>query len=114
MEEGATPSNAYDLLKEASEFPISGLRVEKYQVISTREANLDYLSDSDIECLDQIIDIYGKMPNWYRRRDAHDAAWEKAWNNRGDKRSASIPIESIAELLSEPEDIINYLSNSDT
>ena len=114
MEEGATPSNAYDLLKEASEFPIAGLRVEKYQVISTREANLDYLSDSDIECLDQIIDIYGKMPNWYRRRDAHDAAWEKAWNNRGDKRSASIPIESIAELLSEPEDIINYLSNSDT
>lgn len=114
MKEGATPSSAYDLLKEASEAPITGLRVDGIQVIALREANLDYLSESDIESLNQIISIYGKAPNWFRRRDAHDEAWQKAWDKRGNKGSARIPVESIAELLSDSEDIIKHLSNSDT
>jgi uncharacterized phage-associated protein len=114
MGEGATPSNAYDLLKEATQSPISGLQVKGVQVIALREANLDYLSESDIECLDQIISIYGKVPNWARAKDAHDAAWQKAWDNRGAKRSVKIPVEGIAELLADSGDIINHLHNSDT
>jgi len=114
MKEGSTPSNAYDLLKEASTKPIDELQVKGIQVAALRNADLEYLSESDIECLNQIIDVWGKAPNWSRRDAAHDDAWKKAWEKRGSKHSVKIPVESIAELLTDSDDLINYLSNSDT
>jgi uncharacterized phage-associated protein len=111
MEQGATPSNAYDLLKKATERPSSGIEVKGFQIIPLREPNLDYLSKSDIECLDQIIDMYGKVPNWRRADDAHDNAWKKSWDKRGNKKSVEIPIESIAEVLANSDELIDHLSN---
>jgi len=113
MKAGATPSNVYDLLKEVAQKPIHELRVEGNQVIALRDANLDYLSESDIECLEQIISVWGKVPNWSRRVAAHDDAWKKAWDNRSGKGSVRIPVESIAELFDDSEDLISYLSKSD-
>lgn len=113
MKEGPTPSYAYNLLKRATEIPTHELKVEGYKVIALRKPDLDYLSESDIECLDQIIDVYGKVPNWFRRRDTHDGAWRKAWRSRGRKRSAPMPIESIAEFLADSDDLVDYLSNCD-
>lgn len=112
MDGGATPSNAYDLLKEIAQKPTSQLSVDGNNVIPLRDANLDYLSESDIECLDQVIAIYGKMPKWKRGEDAHDVAWGKAWRGRGTKRSAWIPVQSIAESLDDSGDLIGYLKNS--
>lgn len=114
LENGATPSNAYDLLKEASHNSIDGLELKGNMVIATRESNLEYLSQSDIECLNQIINIWGNVPNWVRKQAAHDDAWKQAWEHRGNKGSVKMPIESIAELLDDSGDIINYLSNSDS
>ena len=113
LEEGATPSNAYDLLKEAAQASVNGLKVEGNQVIAVRNPDLDNLSESDIECLDQIIDTYGGVPNWRRAEDAHDEAWREAWNKRGNKQSVKIPVENIAKLLADSNDLINYLSNRD-
>lgn len=113
MKAGATPSNAYDLLKQVAQEPTSELKVEGIQVIALREADLDYLSKSDVECLDQIVSKYGKVTNWVRRRYAHDDAWGKAWGQRGTKKSVKIPVESIAEMLTDSDDLINYLSDSD-
>ncbi len=114
MKEGSTPSNAYDLLKEVAELPIDELKVEGTQVIPLRSPDLDRLSESDIECLEQIISIYGNVPNWHRARDAHDDAWQKAWDKRGDKGSVRMPIESIVELLADSADLADYLSNHGT
>jgi uncharacterized phage-associated protein len=114
MEEGSTPSNAYNLLKEVAQTPTSELRVEGNQVTALRDASLDYLSKSDIECLDQIIGVWGKVPNWSRRVAAHDDAWKQAWDKRGDRGSVKIPVESIAELLADSDDLVNYLSHSDS
>jgi uncharacterized phage-associated protein len=113
MRQGATPSNAYDLLKKAAEMPINGLKVENNQVIALREPDLDCLSESDIECLDEIISKYGKRSNLDRRRAAHDEAYQKTWNNRGDKQSARISIEVIAESLPDSADLVSYLSGRD-
>jgi uncharacterized phage-associated protein len=114
MEEGATPSGAYDLLKDAAQTPNSEIRIEGNNIIPLREPNLDYLSESDVECLDQIINVYGKVPNWRRAIDAHDDAWKKSWDKRGNSKSVRIPIESIAELLADSDDLIDYLSNRGT
>ena len=110
MEQGATPSKSYDLLKEVTEEYGGDLRVDGNVVVALRDANLDYLSESDIECLDQTIAIYdGKPQKMYR--DAHDDAWEKAWETREKKRSAQIPVKSIAKTLANSKDLIDYLTN---
>jgi len=112
MENGATPSNTYDLLKEIINNPLEDLMINGYQVVALREPNLNRLSKSDIECLDQVIDVWGNVPNWLRKTEAHDSAWEKAWKKRGDKGSISIPVESIAALFDDSDELIDYLSNS--
>lgn len=107
MKAGATPSNAYDLLKEASIAPVNGIIVQGNRVIPLREPDLDYLSQSDIECLEQIINT----PHWRMIRDSHDDAWRESWDNRGNKGSGKIPVENIAKLFVNSSDLINYLSN---
>lgn len=111
MKEGPIPSNVYDLLKQVAKAPVYGIKVEGNQVIPLRNPDLDCLSESDIECLDQIISVYGKVPNWLRSKDAHDDAWRESWRKRGRKRSSKIPIESIVELLTDSVDLADYLSN---
>jgi len=110
MQEGATPSKSYDLMKQIAEECTDDLRVEGNDVVALRDANLDYLSESDIECLDQTIAVYDKDPQ-KMYRDAHDDAWEKAWKHRGDRRSAGIPVRSIAKTLANSRDLIDYLTN---
>lgn len=112
MEEGATPSRSYDLLKNAAAKSINGLKVEGNKVIAQRPPNLDYLSESDIECLDLIISKYGYHPK-SGGKDAHDAAWQTSWDQRGLKRSVKIPVESIARLFTDSDDLISYLSKCD-
>ena len=110
MKEGATPSKSYDLLKEIAEECSEELMLEGNAVIPLRDANLDYLSESDIECLDHTIIIYDKSP-LKMRRDAHDDAYKKARDNRGEKGSADISVRSIARTLADSEDLIDYLTN---
>ena len=110
MQEGATPSKSYDLLKQIAEVCTDDLCVEGNSVVALRDAKLDYLSESDIECLDQTIALYDK--NRQRMyRDAHDSAWEKAWEKRGRKRSVDISVKSIAKTITNPKDLIDYLTN---
>lgn len=110
MKEGATPSKSYDLLKQIAGECTDELCVEGNAVIPSRDADLDYLSEADIECLDQTIAIYDRNPR-KMIRDAHDDAWEKAWDNRGEKGSADISVRSIARILANSEDLIDYLTN---
>lgn len=113
MSEGATPSNVYDLLKRIRQEPTNELKMEDNNVIALRQAELDHLSKSDIECLDQTIAKYGKPANWDDRKKAcHDVAWQKAWGKKEGKRSVKIPIESIAGMFTDSDDLIDYLSNS--
>ena len=112
MQNGATPSNAYDLLKKADCEPVDGISMKRNQIIPLRDADTDRLSESDIECLDQIIRRYGNQPI-EGRKAAHDKAYQKSWDNRAGKRSNPIPVESIAELFQDSADLISYLSNSD-
>lgn len=113
MNRGATPSHTYDLLKRIRLTPTRELRIDGLNVIALREANLEHFSRSDLECLDLIIDRYGKVSNLARARDAHDDAYMKAWERRGTKKSVNIPITSIAKQFPDSDDLISYLCNSD-
>jgi len=111
MEGGATPSNAYNLLKSRPKSTRDAFRVDGYTVKALRKANLGYFSQSDLESLNKIIRIYENLPNWHKRQDAHDEAWKSSWDKRGTKKSAPIPIENIAKLFDNSEDLIDYLNN---
>lgn len=113
MKEGGTPSNAYALLRNVRVEPTKELQVEDNTVLALRESALDYLSKSDIECLNQIIAEYGNSDDWNDRKEAcHDKAWQEAWDNKGNSKGVPIPIESIVKTLAGSDDLINYLSNS--
>lgn len=113
LKEGATPSNAYDILKKAKHEPVDGIQVEGTRVVALRSANQELLSKSDLECLDYIITIYGKESYVKRRQAAHDEAWKKIWQNRGVGASAIMPVEVIAQLFADSDDLLSYLHNSD-
>ncbi len=72
---GPVPSQVCDLLKrnEQKDFLIDG-----YMVTAARKANLDYLSKTDKEVLDQ---VYGKLGN-YNARELSELSHEHiSWKN---------------------------------
>jgi uncharacterized phage-associated protein len=113
MKHGPVPSNTYDLMKEAPPNGEYGFTVENdRKVIPLRAPDLEKLSESDIECLEQVIKLYGQTPYWKKTQDSHDDAWKKAWDARGDKQSNLMPVESIVELLEDDEDLLEHLLRS--
>jgi len=108
MPQGATPSKAYNLLNKNIRNP-SSICVDGNNVAALREANLDYLSASDRDCLDQIIKLYDK--NGVKMRDAaHDAAWQEAWDNRGTLNSVPMPITRIVSTFPDSAELLDYLA----
>jgi hypothetical protein len=111
MQQGATPSKSYDILKRIAKESSDDLCVDGNAVVALRDANLDYLSESDIECLDATIAIYDGDPR-KMYDDAHDDAWGEAWESRKTgKRSADIPVKSIAHTLPNYRNLVEYLTN---
>ena len=122
MEFGPVGSGAYDLLKAArgvrnNFIPPSyvalvadALRVEESAdayVIPLREANTDYLSAAELECLDEAIEKWGNLPFDVRTKLSHDAAYDKAW-----ARAENSPIQptDIAATLQNAEDVLEYMA----
>jgi uncharacterized phage-associated protein len=113
MNQGATPSNVYDIIKDLRANPTDELKIENHVVIPLRQSETDYLSNSDIECIEQIIAEYSDPSDFEKRKKAcHDKAYQKAWDKKGTKKSAPITVESIAELFPDSEKLIDYLTHS--
>lgn len=111
MEKGPVPSGAYDLMKSASPEARIGFQVQhNHNIVPSRDANLEELSESDIECLERVLGKYAKASTTKLIEDSHDAAWEKAWASRGSKASILMPLESIAKLLSNADELIEHLA----
>ncbi|MEP6987305.1 MAG: Panacea domain-containing protein [Chloroflexota bacterium] len=114
MEYGPVPTNVYKLLKESVEGdPVdNAFKVDNgREVVALRDPILDTLSESDLECLDQSISMYGHVPVWRRTQDSHDEAWRTAWEKRGSKQTNEMRLEDIAHMLEDSEDLINHLNN---
>lgn len=77
MEFGPVPSRIYDYIKDINEnnehFSSKG-----YQIKPKRTANIDELSESDIDVLDEIIDDIGSKTFTERTNLSHDKAYENS------------------------------------
>jgi len=113
MRHGPVPSGTYDLIKYArgdglcwmnvpitEEFSIQG-----YTVVPHRKANLDLLSESDLECLNAAIERYGHLSFSQLKDLSHDAAYKASDEND------FISLESIVKTLPDGDLLLNYIQN---
>jgi len=120
MEQGATPSGAYDIVKyvrgdhqlhrgmpEASSF----FSVEdRTSIILRRGVPEDDISPVAMECLNLVAEKYREHPNWqYWYQEAHDPAWQASL----DEGALAPPMskQSIAQAIPDNEDLLAYLAD---
>ncbi|MBX2952301.1 MAG: SocA family protein [Leadbetterella sp.] len=112
MEYGPVPSKLYDLFKagrdnsssskSTKEF-LSAFNVVGYTVDSKERPDLDELSKSDIECLDESINENKKLPFKGISEKSHGLAWASATLN------GRIDYIDIAKEGGATEDMIEYI-----
>jgi len=112
MRHGPVPSGAYDIIKyirgdggfyrpELGEKPFE---VEDNDILPLRPANTAFLSESEIECLDDAIEQYGSLSFKELRGLSHsDPAYMESDEND------IIPVEKIVENLPNGEVLLDYL-----
>lgn len=76
-----------------------------YMIKPDKQADLDYLSESDLECLDFALSMCEDKDFKELSRQSHDLAWKKTERNR------EISIRDILQENNESEDYIDYITN---
>ena len=113
MDKGPVPSAAYDLVKVARGdgfyCPAPEIRevlqVRDHTLLPQRDPRPEYLSESDVECLDEAIAAYGHMGFGRLMRLSHDAAYRSADQND------FISFEALARSLPAGEELLAYLND---
>lgn len=114
MKHGPVPSRTYELLKRVrdddftqfSKTPLAKQAFviqDQFIVKPLRTANLDLLSDSDLECLNQAIEQYGQLSIQQLTQLSHDSAWHAA------DESDCITVEHIIATLRNNDHLLDYL-----
>jgi hypothetical protein len=121
---GPTPMLCYDLIEYAAgikeKAPIDsrkafsvGNETSDYALVPLRDPDLEELSDSDIECLDEVIgSLQGVDPTTMYRAmwdRVHDNAWKKVWE-RG--HNGPMDITDIAEQFEHADELLQYLEQT--
>ena len=115
---GPVPTRLYDAVKELNN-PRMILSEELSEVIQfagedatdvllpKREANLKYLSKSEIEALEQSIEENKSLTFGQLMRKSHDEAWEEA-NRRTNGTNVISPV-SMARVLNADDAMLEYI-----
>lgn len=113
MKYGPVPSNIYDMVKivKGESWYADGelkafFGVEGFDIRPLRDADMSYLSATDIEQLDSSIEKYASLNFDERTRASHGSAWQKAWDN---PMSDDIAIEDILAESGADGDYICYI-----
>lgn len=122
LKSGPTPMASYDLIQFAAgkkdRCQVDGVReslkagglLNRNNLQVLREPDLDVFSDSDIECLDEVISMLDGVPAHRKHApiwdDVHDAAWKEVWERN---KNGPISIEIIASQFPNSEELIEFL-----
>lgn len=120
MKQGPVPSRAYDIFKalrgsaDSGEAEIAGCYLRyvgehDYEVV--RAPDLDELSASDLECLDETVATYSRLGKWTIRDLAHDAAWDAAWPSVRFRKAFPMSAAHIANFLDADGQLIEHLKD---
>jgi uncharacterized phage-associated protein len=113
MPKGPVPSIVYDAIKTVKgvnsneSFLIGSIEVKNgYKVISGSKPEMDFLSVTDVECLDQSIEENGSLHFYDLTDKSHGSAWESALMN------GCISDIKIVEEVNPDEWIVNLIHES--
>ncbi|MDP8161955.1 Panacea domain-containing protein [Pasteurella skyensis] len=120
MKNGPVASNAYNFIKLArdsnqcfidsdfAELIQSSLQVgggnEGHSVKALRKADIEYLSQSDINCLNKSVEENGKLSFSDLNNKSHDDLWQCTDENN------EILLESFVKYSSNPDELRTYLN----
>lgn len=102
MDKGPVPSHAYNLLKELREkgnltceleSPVS---IRGWKVVVDRPFDDELFSESDLECIDEVIELS-------RKKDLGDLSHDCAWERSRKDRMHFMPDDYILESLEDSE-----------
>ena len=112
MKDGPVPSNIYDAIKTVrgdAKKPISfdahavfSVR-DKHYVSAKRYSDNDYLSETDIECLDESLALHKHLSYGGRVDASHDSAWKNT------KLNSDIDYIDIAKAAGAKESLMEYI-----
>ncbi len=120
MKHGPVPSQIYNLVKlvrgdlspsfqpprEISEQVLQAFKiVDKHNIKKLREPNTDFLSASDIECLEHSATKYGSLSFEELTNLSHDRAWESADEND------IIDVEDIIKTFDNSVELLEHLQD---
>lgn len=117
MKYGPVPSRTYDMLKPQAEDDFSPLRVgeDGRAIHAYRDADLNEFSQSDLECLDEILRRYGRVSLKQLMDIAHDQLWHdltssgERFNDNSLTQSVPMPLEGIVAMLPNAAELQAYL-----
>lgn len=116
MQWGPVPSHAYDIVKavrndqDQDATRAFAMKGDAFEL--KRPADIEELSETDRECLDEAIETYGNLDFNGFKRLTHDSAWDAAWNSPTRRAgSVPIPIASIASQMPNAQRLVQYLSD---
>jgi hypothetical protein len=112
MKDGPVPSQSYDIIKalrgdglyDLNNEDYNSVTIEENEVKPNRKANLDFLSQTDLECLDEAINKYKDYSFNQLHIESSDSAYEAA------DRNNFMSVIDIAKTLKNSDEVISYLT----
>lgn len=107
LQYGPVPSSTYDLVKAVRNgvLPNAPFSIEQNTITPKRDANLEYLSRSDIKALDDAISKYSSLSFGALKNLTHDNAYHATNSND------LIALDAIASTLPNAAELIQHLSD---
>lgn len=109
MKHGPVPSSIYDIMKRNSlrdfdKFSEGAFDIANdYEVHPVRKPLLEFLSESETECLDETIEKYGAMGFGQLKTKSHKGAWDKADEND------TIKLEDMIDMLPSKDELKQHV-----
>lgn len=123
MQKGPVPSHAYNMIKavrgDGDCHPAGEVAAQHFAYTDDhmlrllRQPDLDELSGSDIDCLEEVVTIYHRVGKWAIKDMSHDDAWKDAWNRARltFRKSTSIGVRAIANQFDDAEALKAHLED---
>jgi uncharacterized phage-associated protein len=117
---GPVPHDVYGLLKAAENKPEGRSLAGPFRVCRGKvpivealgEPDMDLLSASDLECLNEAIEHWGNKPFAQLTDASHDAAWTAAFERKSaSQKTAEITLEDFASSLENGPRLLEHLRN---
>lgn len=113
-EKGPVPTRAWDLAKmirggrslPAGIEATIAISHDSKVITALRTFNEDYFSESDIECIDEVIEL-SKKPRYDLGESSHDAAWEECRKDN----TRNMTLDGIISILPSAKELQSLVAN---